>query len=686
MKSLNIKRAAAIASGLAMVGSVIAPGFAAVTVGDGVSGLASTMASNLDQVQCVVGTNGASVTDGLQCAKIAATLTALNYKPSTGTMTADMSPVSIKETGDKSVNVETTGSTGTLATSTSSKIVVEMDRTANGLTNYTSSGGYVTDPTNKTITSSEFSDVLNKRTINAVVNDTSSQYTYEEKIWLTDVKAAYLESGDNTYPEHGLYLFAPQSTTDPHIEYGIEFTGTGLPIGSGYDYSEVPSITLFGKSFGLNTAQTSNTTVKLYTGSTVNVNSGETAVNADGVSIDFVTGSETSNGGTIKGTFKVSGTLSDGTDYEFTTSPITSGNDYTYTVGDEEVTVTAQYLGKVGSTGYTATVRVGTSTISLTEGSPVPETFGDSRWSVSTITGENNHLTKLAFVYGNTGSTDRIDAGKWDLTSGIQYQLPEGTLVHGPKDLGTGSGYLFDFKLAGFGSKTTQVDTTTLKLTGEGSEGDNQYIKAEWVSRDGVSNTFAPSSGQYAIFATNSTNTTTLNLGGSRTTITNDKVVYLESIDVASSGKAKVKLRIGGSTGELVTLGEFDNATGASLSNLDVYTSSVNPIKCTVTVPTTTTVKFTPTATQMSASSDSASGLCDLYPDVVPIGNYQTITKSDDNVPYIDMRFAADNNNQNITSDGSKTRAWPFVSVYEPENSEAYNNFTAVYDPASGKK
>ncbi|MBS3059989.1 MAG: hypothetical protein J4432_00580 [DPANN group archaeon] len=696
MKSLNIKRAAAVASGLAMVGSMIAPGIAQVSVGDGVANLVSTMKSNLDATQCVVGTNGAAISDGVQCAKVVQALMAANYVASADGLSTDTTGVGATSTGDKSVTVTVAGgTTGTVKSQTTSTRVVEMTRTAAGTG---APAVYLTDETNKTIGQSEFPDALSKTTIQSTVNGSSDTYVYEEKIWLWNVNAQYLEATSTTYPGHGLYFVAPYTepgatgetgqSTSAAIEYGIEFSGNGIKTGSGWSYLESPSIVMFGKEFGLDTSNTRDGQAKLFQGGTTSLNSGETVVTAEGVSVTFTTGSKV--GTTVYGQFKVEGTYSDGTTYSFSTSQLAAGQSQEFGSGTKQITVFVDFVGEVGTGTYTGRVRVGAATITLTEGSPVPAAFGDDRWYVSEVNGTNTstaiagYVKRIKFRYGNPAYTTKLERGQFDTST--QYGLAQGVTVNGPKNLGTGEGYLFDLAMTGFGSTSSQVDTTAVKLQGSGSTTAEQYIRAEWTSRDGTANVFAPSTGAFAVFAVNETASLGVTMTPTTpTTIVNDKVVEFVNVDDSTSSNVKVTLRVGGLGGEQVTFSGFANASGDSQTGLSVWDKGANPITCTITINSVTSVTLGFAGTT-AATSDASSGLCDSHPNIIPVGDATRITNTGGSVPYLDMLGAkngtyADGSAIIVDLAGNVTftddqRDWSYIRLVEPNG----DNITAVYD------
>ena len=202
MKSINVKRIAAVAAGAAMIGSVMASGLAAVQQTDGVTSLVSSIKANLDTTQVVLGSNGADISDGIQAAKIAAVLASVNYQTASGTNL---------QVSSKSVTLET--SAGATEAITSTSYPVAFTANASGSTGGT--GHWASQPISATLTKDMVPGILAQKSIQASINltgtttYTTSAYNYEDRIFLNATSANYDEGSSQLYNGHGLYLNAP---------------------------------------------------------------------------------------------------------------------------------------------------------------------------------------------------------------------------------------------------------------------------------------------------------------------------------------------------------------------------------------------------------------------------------------------------------------------------------------------
>ena len=116
MKSVNVKRVAALATGVAMVGSVMASGLAAVQTSptaDAVNTLVSNIKSNLGSVQVVLGSKGADVEDGYNAARIVQSLADARLTPASDVSLTGVDGLGV---GNAEVEVSTSGGGGVQVT------------------------------------------------------------------------------------------------------------------------------------------------------------------------------------------------------------------------------------------------------------------------------------------------------------------------------------------------------------------------------------------------------------------------------------------------------------------------------------------------------------------------------------------------------------------------------------------
>jgi len=659
MKSINVKRIAAVAAGVAMVGSVMASGLAVQESGE-VSSLVSNIKANLDNTQVVVGTHGADISDGIQAAKIAAVLASVNYAAvSSGTVTLS----------GKSVVLET--GAGVTEPITTSSYPVELTVNSTITTHYT------TNPDqDKTLTKDTLSSILAQKSISATVNSSTSTYNYDDQIILTDVDAAYTESTNANYPGHGLYLAAAVN----NIEYRIQFgSGTqGLPVGVGRTYTAIPEIDLLGNAVGIDYLRTVNQSLYLHGGVKTTMTAGDEVSTLDGykVKLDQVMLSGTSHYAIYTAT-SPTGT---------TETSVSLGSGQTHNFFAEAVSVYVESVGAAVGGGGTAVTRVTSGTKKLQDNAKFPF---DESWTVKHVevggtTASAGYLNYIALRYGGQAAQN--------FGGNVQTGLAQGTVINGPK---TASGDpKFQLQLKGFGSTSSIIDTTSVKVEGIGSSGtgitSTHLLKPTWTARDGSTQTLgATMPSQIAIAGPIGGSTSQVSFDNTaKWTIVNDKVVYLEEVTSTSTSPTQyyVKLRVGGLDGTLVTVGPFTNNTGATATF--AYTSAVNPIECTLDLGSETVTagsfsNVTITAgTAISTTDSSAASLCDIVPDVVPIG---AATQINTGVPWMDLRFIQGNvsgSQQPVkTNVSGSTTYWPVMVLASPSSAE---NVTVTFDSDSG--
>ena len=662
MKSINIKRIAAVAAGVAMVGSVMASGLAVTQQGE-VTSLVSSIKANLDNAQVVVGTHGADISDGVQAAKIAAVLASVNYAAvSTGT-------VSIK---DKQVVLET--SAGATEQITSSNYPVELVALAAGI-----GGKYATTAgQDLTLTKDTLTAILSQKQLSATVNGTSSTYLYEDRILLNKVNALYDESSSSAFVGHGLYLNASYGTGA--IEYRIFFSN-GLPVGTGRSYTTIPEIDMLGRTTGIDYLTAQNQSMYIYSGTKSTMMTGDEVSTADSykVKLDSVTQGSASIYYAIYTATNPSGATE-------TSSQLTTNGDYNFFAN--KVSVHVDYVGYDQSAAKGTTItRVTSGKQLLTDGAAFAL---DSGWTVKhvDVSGGTSAgtLNYIALKYGSV-SLPPTFAGT------VQTGLAQGTVIDGP-DMADGTPK-YQMKLKGFGSTSSIIDTSTVDVTGIGSmttgnvAGATHLLQPTWTARDGSAQKIDATLPSYVVIPASGATAASFNTNiNARWMIVNDKVVYLKTVEPTGTGtQYNVKFALGGITGQEVIVGPFANASFSTATF--TYTSNVNPISCTVTLGhpeglDLTNVTLTASGSATS-STDTSTGACDVYPDVVPVGIATQMTSAT-GTPYLDLRFIQGNVSGNsnpfdFNESATSTKWFPLMRIVGPSLTE---NVTIVYDSEAG--
>ena len=660
MKSINVKRIAAVAAGVAMVGSVMASGLAVTRQGD-VPSLVDSIKANLDDVQIVLGSLGADISDGIAGAKIAAALAYADF--------ASVSSGSVSIT-DKSVVLETgAGSTESLSSiSYPAELAVNTTATLNGV--------YATNPDQSlTLTKDTISGILGQKQISATVNGTSSTYLYEDRIILNSVDATYDESSSSAFTGHGLYLSAPYGTGA--IEYRIYFSN-GLPVGTGRSYTQIPEIDFLGHTVGIDYATAQNQSMYIYSGTKTTMLTGDEVTTADGykVHLDSVTQGSSN-------TYYAIYTATNPDGATETSGQLTTAGDYNFF--SNKVSVHVDYVGydQAAAKGTTITRVTGGKQL-LTDGAAFPL---DSAWTVKhvdidggTATGTLNYI---ALKYGAV-TAPPVFAGT------VQTGLAQGTVIDGPK-MADGTPK-YQMKLKGFGSTSSIIDTTTVSIASIGSSGTGitptHLLQPTWTARDGSTQTVDATLPAYVVIPTSAADSAFSTTTNARWMIVNDKVVYLKSVESTGTGtQYNVKFALGGVAGAEVTVGPFANASGAT--STFTYTSNVNPISCTVTLGSVAGLDLTNvtlTASGTMSATDSSTAACDVFPNLVPIG-VATGLASNTGTPWLNLQFIQGNatatgNEVHFESSSSETgKDWPVMTIVAPAIAE---NVTIVYDSEAG--
>lgn len=468
MRSMNIKRITAAAVGTAMVTSALSAGLAVNTQGD-VTSFVQNVKANLNDVEVVVGTNGADISDGVQAAKLAAVLATLNYEEAEGVeMMPDTTGVAL---GDKTVKVSTSGS-GVSVTPTAENFPIVYPNT----NPYGSSYAYQSDARTAIITPDSLPGVLSRTSIEVDQSGTTVEKTFEERVEIDS--SATVNYAEETDPDgHGLY-FDLGGTEKLHYKVVFDVDGTGLWRGSG-NYSEVPEITILGHTYGIDTDELEDGNFVLYSGEKVTLSSGDEYESSNGytVKINLITES---------GEVSLTVTSPEGSTKTKKLTEVGGGGTSSYNFFDEEVSVTVEsaaagFTEQNVQTGV-CTLRIGTGNLEFEQGSAFPL---DENWMVTTVSMTSDYLKYIDITYGKD-SDDAFEEG--DFMGTVKKGLALGTVVPGPKNADGDT--LFDIQLVGFGGTST-VDTTpvTFELSGTGPEA---AMYATWVDPDGLQQTYTP--------------------------------------------------------------------------------------------------------------------------------------------------------------------------------------------------
>ncbi len=571
MRSMNVKRVAAIATGAAMIGSVFAiSAFGAVQTQGDVTGLITKINNNLGDTQVVLGTNGAAVSDGIAAAKLAATLATKNYAPAS---TASGATVTVQSS-----------TTGGGVTITPSIYTLEMQP---GYGNVSTVGGYKTTVGNVTLTPLQLGDILSKKTLSAYLNGSVQTFQYQEEINFGPTGftpfVQYHESGP-TPPGHGLFLSAPYGS----IQYKLNFqaSGQGIPT-QGSAYNVVPSVTVLGSNYAIDTTQLTSGNLVLYSGTRQEILEGQsvTVGNAT-IAITSVGQITSTSGTTFSATVKVDRAgVSDTQSVQRL-----SGFDF-FAAGDASQIVTV-YLEEIiygASGGSKVIARIGSNKVRIQVGQQFPL---DPNWNIASIgiTGnlDTNGLTSVVLQYGNPSTATAFGRGTFDGT--VTNGLATGLVVPGPMNANGQS--LWGLKLVGYGG-ATQTDSTQILYRGVGSNSSsNSLMQVTWTDRDGIKNEFAPPDRTFAN-ASGLNTSVGLVLGTTPYTVLNDKVVYFSGINQQASGTSTQYtpvFKIGGVNGFTINGATVTSASAPSITNnltskLE-YTGGIsgNVLRCAVNI------------------------------------------------------------------------------------------------------
>lgn len=644
MRSINVKRVAAVAAGTAMVLSSLASGLA-VTVGSDVPAMLKTWKSNLDKVQIVVGTDGSYVSDAISAARIAAELANIAYTSTAVTVTQD--DPTVTTTGDKSVTA-----TGGGVTVTVSPVEFPIVYSAN--TSATSAYQATPSSVNKTLTPTTVPGILSTKKIQTYVSNQLREITYEEQIEVDNSQVTYQEQ--QSPQGHGLHLAATQG----NLVYRLAFLGSGLQQNS--TYSETPTITMLGQDYAIDTTDLASGLFTIYSGTKKTLESGSSYTTDDGYKIDVVAvGQVTSSAGTqLAATVSVTSPTG-----AVETATINSNSGRDFFVSKVSVFIESAIIGTGGKN--LAVARIGTGKKQFTVGLAFPL---DDRWTVKSITisgtSPNGYITQVNMQYGKATAATALERGLFDGT--VTNGLKQGDIVPGPKNAAGTS--LFDISLKGFGGTTT-VDTSHVTVKGVGTtESNTEVLQVTYTDSDGLVNVFDPTSKAYAAINTNSTAgaTVTLTTGTQPYTFVGNSVLYFNQVRTSGSGTSlsyTPYFKIGGVAGTEVG-GTPVAANASGVNSTLTYQTSTQAISCQVLVNSSAVN----TITMYQATG------CNLVPLGIQLGPN---TVMDTAMPTLDLRYVTDGTIATVANYSTGNSTFPFIKV----NETAGPDFSIVFDSST---
>ena len=487
MKSVNIKRVAALATGVAMVGSVMASGLAAVTLSptsDAVNTLVDNIKANLGSVQVVLGERGADIEDGYNAARIVAALADARLTPQTDVTLTGVDGLGV---GDADVVVSTSAGQGIQVTPNH----FDVEYPAAGVAATVTQQDYMSliRPAGRAlITPIALSDVLAEDAVEAYIANRRIEYIFREQIVLEATsRVTYAES--QTPTGHGLYYWAPY--TQPNgIKYQLDFRVSGLGLPTNATYQKIPLITMLGTEYAIDTVDFALATpaFTLYAGEEVSLSSGQSYTTDTGYTITLTSVGLTSAQVVVA---NIQATDPDGSVQTFSLQQLQGIDFFTNKVSVYvETACTACYIEENVATGQ-ITARVGTGKRYIQGGAPFPL---DNRWRVESLTYQAsaapiiNNLAYMNLSYGTQTGSDPILVGNFqgnELTG-----LKEGVVIDGPhNEEGVA---LWQLQLAGFGG-ATKVDSTTLTVEAVGDDATtSDILQLTYTDVGGHLNEFKP--------------------------------------------------------------------------------------------------------------------------------------------------------------------------------------------------
>jgi hypothetical protein len=672
MRSINVKRVAAIATGAAMVGSVLASSaLGAVQTSGDVTTLISNIKANLNDVQIAVGTNGAAISDGVQAAKIAAVLASLNYE------SAAIDPSDVVLT-DKKVVVKTTAGAG--IDITPSVFSLEFS----GSTTDTSSVyGYKTGINNVTLTPLQLSDVLSQDTLSAYITSGGTtavqKFTYQEQIIINGPR--YVQYHEQATPAgHGLYFNAPFG----NLQYKLDFLSGGQGLPTNATYAEIPEITVLGTKYAIDTTELAKSTPRLvlYSGAQQEMLEGETIQVGDTTITVTGIGQKDSTSGVI---FTAFVSAERGGVTQTHTIQTASGFDFFADSGDP-ITFYVQSIQYGASGGSRLIARIGSGKVVFTQGLSFPL---DDQWTVKemnwdlTGVGGYKRLNYVLLEYGKLAGADPFERGTFSGT--VNDGLAQNTQVPGPKN--QDGDPTFYFESVGFGG-ATPVDYTEVTFRGFGTgtslTASDSVMQVSWTDRDGLPNAFDPTLRTYANISTAApavTNSVILQqTAPALYTIANSKVLYLEAVESpAGDDTWRAVFRVGGPNGVRVeTGGGLVPTSGSSPSLTNVadtnftYTGISGTMLCQVQI-------IEPTAVNITSKHGAAA--CDLYPDQIKVGPQTVFDRDTSAVTALNLTGVLGGFKWNTTtSDSAVSRP---AAIITDNSGGSSNDIVILYDDST---
>ena len=644
MKSVNIKRVAALATGVAMVGSVMASGLAAVTLSptsDAVNTLVDNIKANLGSVQVVLGERGADIEDGYNAARIVAALADARLTPQTDVTLTGVDDLGV---GNEEVVVSTSAGQGVQITP--SQFDVEYPAAGAAAVNIgpVDQQNYMslTRPAGRAlITPQVLGDVLSEDSVEAWIgtapNIVRQEYIFREQIVLeASNNITYAES--QTPTGHGLYYRAPY-TQPGGIKYQMDFRASGIGLPTNATYQKIPLITMLGTEYAIDTVEFRQNPPRftLYAGEEVSLSSGQSFTTDTGYTITLVSVGLTTAQAVVA---NIQATDPDGNVATFQLVPMQGIDFFTNKVSVYiETACTACYIEENVATGQ-VTARIGTGKRYIQPGAPFPL---DSRWRVealqyaATAAPVINNLAYMNLSYGTQSGVDPVLYGNFqgsELTG-----LKEGTVIDGPhNEEGVA---MWQLELAGFGG-ATKVDSTTLTVEAVGDFGQlSDILQLTYTDVGGFLNEFKPllKADLAAIGPTGVISEGWVNLSTAASAtagpwffLNNYSVQFAGIIQDTGASRWAAQFYFGGqNTGRLVTTTYNTTAPGVPANvgaNVTLeYTDIVGTTRCRVNMTSMSTAQISPVV----AAGVLWLGLpiyCDVWPDRIVFGSVQNMDLS----------------------------------------------------------
>jgi hypothetical protein len=677
MKSINAKRIAAIAAGAAMVGSTLATGLAAVQTSGDVDSFVQNVKANLNNVEVVVGTNGAEISDGVQAAKLAAVLATLGFEEATDITTVpDTSGVTL---GDKYVKVSSisTGETVT-PTAESFPLVYQGNTTGYPTAGTSANNAYHSVFKTQTLTPDVLSGVLS--TSEFEVEDTSGTTTtkrVEERIIIGQSNVVYGESTDDG--GYGLYL---DTNGQGGIIYRLDFTVSGQGLSTTASYDETPEVTILGHTYGINTAELANEEFELYSGEKITLGSGDEYETSNGYTIKVTLIEETS------GDVHLRVTAPDGS---YKVKELSTGDSYDFFNGEVSIAIDTSGAGFIQQNVQTglATLRIGSGSLKFDEGDPFPL---DPTWTVDDIAWDtgNGFLQYIDIRYGaDDDDSDPFVEGSFDGT--VENGLAEGVVVPGPKNADGDT--LFDIQLAGFGG-TSNIDATQIMFEASGDE-DTPELSISWNDPDGVPQVLDFNHGTYggtadtpniADYSAVSTadHEDQLKIYEGQYFFVNDKLLYFDRYVKNDNDEIYPRIYINSDNGAMIAE-QYLNDSGVSAAAGDLnyttftYSAPINSatITCQFWLPPAPSTKDFMLVNYTGGVGTS----CDLYPNVINVGSAVVMDNAygSNYQPIMDLTYLRDGAALNDTADVVYPGPFPVVLLQEQKaNIPAADSWLAI--------